>query len=172
MIRSYNAFFVQIVGKDNTHIEIDTPYKIDSNYAILSSFPDSAGIFEKILRRICHFHELNNFYDIGAVYNDGSKHARSAEIGYNLLKRLGPSMERIYDDSERSEETSSLLYFANKAVLLGFLWAKAEDEKNVKPNALAALEAMKKSKSGGERAARPDGRKLTKAGSQSQRKWR
>jgi len=58
-------------------------------------------------------------------------------------------MERIYDDSEKSEETSSLLYFVNEAVLLGFLWAKAEDEKNVKPNALAALEARKKSKSGG-----------------------
>jgi len=30
--------FLQIIEKDNTHVEIDTLYKIDSNYAILSFF--------------------------------------------------------------------------------------------------------------------------------------
>ena len=144
--------YLKIVKKDADEIKIETPFEIDGANTILSNKGSYHHTFDDVLHRICRFYKLRKFDELNTVIVDSYKNSRAAQVGYKLFKKIEPVMGINVDDSEAAEQARDLYRVVNDAVLLGFLWAKAEADLSIKPLALAALEAQKNSKEWGKKS--------------------
>jgi hypothetical protein len=85
------------------------------------------------------FFKMDDIDQLSHVDRDQSICSRAAITGIELYNTLDPLSELQYDGTEEAESAKFIVSIANQAAMLGFLWAKAEAEINLKPLAKSAL---------------------------------
>jgi hypothetical protein len=107
--------------------------------------------FSKIVSRICRSFAVRDIFEINAPEDDLTYRDASVIYACSIARRTKNIQEIVdkffWSDVPSSEETRAAektMFLVNDAVLLGYLWAKAESEERMKPFAIEGLRSKEK----------------------------
>ena len=139
--------------RENGDLEIiECPFIVTGNQALISQDFEYTDYVMNILWRMVSFFKIDGIDQLSGVERDQSIYSRAAVTGIDLYNTLDPLSDLQYDGSEEGEGAKLIINIANQAAMLGFLWAKAEAETNLKPLATSALQRKDFNIKGGKRS--------------------
>jgi hypothetical protein len=140
---------LELLRKTGCSETIGHPFKLVGHRALLSTDSEYTDYTIGILWRMVSYFKLNAIGQLSGVTGDNSIFSRAAATGIELYNTLDPLSKIQYDETDESESAKFIVNVANQAAMLGFMWAKAEAEINLKPLAKSALKVKENSQAGG-----------------------
>jgi hypothetical protein len=128
--------YLKVIRKSGECKHIGDPLVFRGSYSILSS-SNKLCIVENIQERICDHFRLKSIRSKKKIKNDYLYAYRALEQARELNALVDSEVDRYRGG------------YINDAALLGYLWAKAEAEINLKPLAKQALQVKENSQAGG-----------------------
>jgi hypothetical protein len=146
--------FLRVTRKNEETKDLDKPMMFKGVTAITG--PRSQyNYFENISYRICQRHGVNPLSEIIGIPSKkkGDHFAYYAAMNASLIEPGTRKIRKRSDSHEYSDpklrDAKDASHLIDGAVLIGYLWTKAETEIGVKPLAISALRAKAGASSGG-----------------------
>jgi hypothetical protein len=136
---------IEISRADGSVEVMSTAYIVTGHQAVLSAPPDIDDHITTIMWRIAHSYGLDSLDKLSEVTHDQSVRSRAASVGlevYDCLQSLKSTWHSIAmeaADPGSADFMKDIIQGIDRAAMLGFLWAKAEAEIELKPLAKSAL---------------------------------
>jgi hypothetical protein len=131
--------YIQITRADKSIEKISTPYIVPGCRRVLAVDADNSDAYMNIILRIVDFYHLKNPKELERVEQTQSNAYYAAGKALSLYKRLKTAWDPSLDENGalvEVEEAAWLRSVVKDAVRLGYLWAYAEVELELKPLAV------------------------------------
>jgi hypothetical protein len=135
--------FLRIKKPNSKPISVKAPLEFIGHTAMGPA--NGKNYFSKIVNRICDRFGVNNIHEI-EIPEECNSYRESAVIYAGSLARSTKDLRKLADEfpSKESRDAEQTMHLINTSVLLGYLWAKAESEKSMKPFAIEGLRSKEK----------------------------
>ena len=148
--------FLKIIRSNGRSIQISKPICFNGSTSILTWGVTNRDYFGRICNRICQHFGIKSLSAIDWVETDDGGHPRAAAlIAYDLVGSIR-ELKKLADSEDHSDPLISTAAMgwsaANKAVYMGYLWAKAEADLNLKPLAKSAQKVKAGASAGGSKS--------------------